>query len=83
MPENFHIDQQDWERQKKWREVKDKWVPLILGWRIAGHSREEIKEHFYRMLQEGKLTMAEYLILEPEADDSKGINTGAPESGRG
>ena len=64
------LDNEAFERDLKWREVRNKWVPLIVGWRINGYSRKEVHDHLHFLFQHGDIELSEYLILEPEANKS-------------
>ena len=64
------LDNEAFKREQKWREVRNKWVPLIVGWRINGHSRKEVHDHLHFLFQHGDIELSEYLILEPEANKS-------------
>lgn len=61
---DYHLDEGTYEKQQKWRKVKEKWVPLILKWRAAGYSKKEIEDFLHDMFQKGELTLSEYLIIQ-------------------
>ena len=67
---DFELDSEAFEKEQKWREVKNKWVPLIIGLRINGYSRKEVHNYLHFLFQHGDIEPSEYLILEPEANKS-------------
>jgi hypothetical protein len=66
----MELDVESFEREKKWREVRNKYVPLILGWRAAGYSKNEVHDVLHNMLQHGDIKPTEYLLLEYEVNKS-------------